>query len=314
MHSATLTASNAAGSTTITKENVVYIGPSWPEYTGPFNNDFNNNNGFFITQDEGNSYSQWTRVNGAGKNGTACYKLNNYKNTDNATAFSDDAYYYNRLAGAKDNLISPAYDLSTTSGVSVSFDYAYGSRTTELANVTEKINIYSSRDCGKTWIFRKSVAAAELLSAGYVGGTDFSPTSDAQWRNYSFTYTTAASDKRTRFKIEYVSSDFSSNVYIDNFNVSGVLGVNDLDDQMSVMSISPNPVSQGSDIAIEIGSMTEEMTLQVVNMEGKVISTHVVAPVNGMQTVNIPMNVSKGCYMINASQGNARSTNRVIVF
>lgn len=313
-YNVTLTATNAAGSNTVTKNNVVYVGPTWPEYTGPFSTNFNNDNGFFISQDLGNSYSQWQRVAGVGKSGAGCYKLQNFRNIDNAAPYSDESYYYARLAGAKDNLITPGYDLSTTSSVTVSFDFAYGSRTATLADITEKINIWSSRDCGQTWTLRKTIQGAEILTAGYVGSTDFSPTTDSQWKNYSFAYAANSLDKRTRFKIEYVASDYSSNVYIDNFNISGVLGVSDLDNEISPLSLSPNPVAQGADLAIEIGAMTEDMTIQVVNMEGKLISTHYVSPVNGTQTIHIPMNVSKGCYMINASQGSARSTNRVIVF
>lgn len=315
-HSATLTVTNATGSHTKTWNNALFVSAAWPDFIGPYSEDFEDTPDWWLTQDMGNAHSKFQRVLNKGKDFSACYMLNNYKEGagDVAEAFTNDWYYYNRMGGAKDALISPAFDLSTTSNIVVSFDYAYGTRSSTLDGITEKLVVSVSKDCGKTWVPRLTVEEEDLVSAGYVGATNFAPNSNNMWRTASFNYTSNSQDKKTRVKFEFIASDNASNLYIDNINISGVLGIND-NEEMTSVSISPNPVASGSEVAVEIGATDKDLELQLVDVNGKTISTTpVAASANGTQTVMIPMNVSQGCYFLYAVQGNARSTYRVIVF
>ena len=315
-YSATLTVTNAVGSHTKTWNNALFVSAPWPDFIGPYSEDFEDTPDWWLTLDMGNPHSKFQRVLNKGKDLSACYMLNNYKEGagDMAEAFTNDWYYYNRMGGAKDALISPAFDLSTTSNIVVSFDYAYGTRSSTLDGITEKLVVSVSKDCGKTWVPRLTVEAEDLVSAGYVGATNFAPSNNNMWRTATFNYTANAQDKKTRVKFEFIASDNASNLYIDNINISGVLGVNDAEEMTSV-SISPNPVASGSEVAVEIGATDKDLELQLVDVNGQIISTTpVAASGNGTQTVMIPMNVSQGCYFLYAVQGNARSTYRVIVF
>jgi PKD repeat protein len=313
-YSVTLTATNAVGSDTKTFENMIYISGAWSAFTGPTMQDFNGGADFWVVQNPENNHAQFSRVTGRGKDLTPCYRLNNYKNVAGAPQFTSDWFYYNRLGGSRDYLISPAYNLSSTSNVTVTFDYAYGTRTTELDEITEKLVVWSSKDCGKTWQIRKTIDNEEVVTAGYVGDADFAPTSNSQWRTASFNYSATGADTKTRFRFEFVASDHSSNLYIDNVNISGTLGISDNDDAVTGITLSPNPVATGSAITVEISDASKDMQLQVVDVNGQVISTTQVVASNGTQTVTIPMNVAKGCYFLQATKGNARSTHRVIVF
>jgi PKD repeat protein len=313
-YTATLTVTNATGSSTKTFNNVVYASPTaWTEHIGPAAEDFNSSQNFWISENPEENHAGFNHISTNGKDMTGCFKLNNYKDISSAQAFTEDYFYYDRLGNSKDYLTSPSYDLSTTTGVTVSFDYAYGTKGTTLADITEVLKVYSSRDCGKTWTLRKTIDQEELLTAGYVGNTDFAPTTNAQWKTASFTYATAATDVRTRFRFEYTASDFSSNFYFDNFNVSGTLGIEE-NGATATVAISPNPVSTGTEIAVEVTATTSDMSIQLVDMNGSVVSTTNVQASNGTQTVMIPMNVSKGCYFLNAIQGNTKTTHKVVVF
>ncbi|MBI3239622.1 MAG: T9SS type A sorting domain-containing protein, partial [Flavobacteriia bacterium] len=97
------------------------------------------------------------------------------------------------------------------------------------------------------------------------------------------------------------------------FNISGTLGIEENGESLGI-SIAPNPVAVGSEIAVQINGTSENMELQVVDINGALISVTHVAASNGTQTVMVPMNVAKGCYFINAVKGNIHSINRVIVF
>lgn len=312
----TLTVSNASGSDTKTFNNMMYISAAWPEFVGPYTENFEGASaGWWHTQNPEENWARFTLMPGVGKGQTKGFKLNNYKDVSAADAFTNDWFYYNRLGNSKDYLISPSFDLSNTSNVSVSFDYAYGTKATALADITEEVKVYTSRDCGETWQIRSAatLSAEELITAGYVGSTDFTPTEDVQWKTQTFTYTTTAQDTKLRFRFEFIASDKSSNFFFDNFNISGTLGIEENGESIGV-SIAPNPVAAGSEVAVQVNGTSEDMELQVVDVNGALISITKVPASNGTQTVMIPMNVAKGCYFLNAVKGNVKSTNRVIVF
>ena len=309
----TLTVSNSAGSNTKTINHMVYIQGEWAEYTGPRTENFNQNANFWIVLNPENNHAGFNRVTSGGRGNSACFKLNNYKDVAGAQMFTEDSYYYDRLGNSRDYLITPALDLRSTSNINISFDYAYGTKATTSTDITEKLIIYYSRDCGKTWIQKASITGAALVSAGYVGNTDYTPGNDQQWKTFSFNHTATAADNKTKFKFEFIASDFSSNFYFDNFNISGTLGIED-NGILSSVSIAPNPVATGSDLSVEVPNTEAGMKLIVMDLKGAIISTTEVPASSGVQTVNIPMNVAKGCYILNAVQGAAKSTHRVVVY
>ncbi|WP_430403581.1 M43 family zinc metalloprotease [Fluviicola sp.] len=311
-YSATLTVANASGSDTKTMNHMIYVQGDWAEYLGPRMEDFNQNGNFWITHNPEENDASFNRVATGGRGNTGCFKLNNFKDVSNAQMFTEDWFYDNRLGNAKDYLISPAIDLRSTSNVTISFDYAYGTRTNVSADITERLVVYYSRDCGKTWIQKTSLTGAALVTAGYQNG-DYVPNNDLQWKTASFTYTPTAADNKTKFKFEFIASDFSSNFYLDNFNISGTLGIED-NGILSTISIAPNPVATGADLSVEVANTEIGMKLIVMDLKGAVISTTQVPASSGVQTVNIPMNVAKGCYILNAVQGTAKSTHRVVVY
>jgi hypothetical protein len=51
-----------------------------------------------------------------------------------------------------------------------------------------------------------------------------------------------------------------------------------------------------------------------MDLKGAIVSTTDVPVSSGTQTVHIPMNVAKGCYILNAVQGAAKSNHRVVVY
>ena len=292
---------------------MVYIQGEWAEYVGPRVEDFNHNGNFWITHNPEQNYASFNRVTSGGRGNTPCFKLNNFKDVSGAQMFTEDWFYDDRLGNAKDYLISPALDLRSTSNVTISFDYAYGTKATETVDITEKLIVYYSRDCGKTWIQKTSVTGAALVTGGYVGNTDYVSTNDLDWKTVSFTHTPTAADNKTKFKFEFVASDFSSNFYFDNFNVSGTLGIED-NGMLSSISLAPNPVATGSELSVEVPNTEVGMKLIVTDLKGALISITEVPASSGVQTVNIPMNVAKGCYILSAVQGAAKSTHRIVVY
>lgn len=310
----TLTVSNSKGTNTLTMKNAIYVSGNYGEALGPKSETFDANTDFWISQNPTDNHARFQKVSGVGINKSNCYKLNNFKDISNATPNSDDALYYPRLVGAKDHLITNSFDLRSTSNVTISFDYSYGTQASVDSLIEETLRVYSSKDCGQTWVLRKTLKGKDLLTAGYVGNTDYAPSNNNQWKNASFTYIPTATDSKTRFRFEYTASAQSSNLYIDNFNVSGLLSIEEVDNSQSFISVSPNPVAAGSDISVQVDGLTSDIELQIIDVNGVVLSSTSVNAVNGSQIVKIPMNVSKGCYFVNVLNGTKKTAHRVIVF
>ncbi|MGV3613130.1 MAG: M43 family zinc metalloprotease, partial [Fluviicola sp.] len=241
-YNVTLTATGPNGSNTSTRNAMIYVSGSWPEFTGPTVQDFNANGNFWhsFNMQEDAGYFQRIPTNGTQNSG--CFLLGNHYEPGTDTCFADPM----QINLSKDNLVSPAFDLSTSTGVTVSFDYAYGS--SAVPNVaTEVLKVYSSRDCGKTWTLRKTLTDSALITASVLASDHFIPTAN-QWKNSGFAYSANATDTKTRFKFEFVASNNSNNFYIDNFVIDGVLGISD--NELSGISIFPNPAQKGGTIGI----------------------------------------------------------------
>lgn len=312
-YTATLTVTNAAGTSTKTFQNVVYVSGTWTENYGPKSENFNSPVVGWIGLNPENNWASFQYTSNKGRNGSGGFMLNNYKNVEGAETYSDDYYYYSRLGNSKDYLVSPSFNLSNTSTASVSFDYSYGTKSTTAAAITEKLIVSSSNDCGKSWTPRITLTGQALASAGYVGNSNYAPTSDLQWKTATFNVPTSGTSTRTRFRFEFTASDGSSNLFIDNVNVNGTLGIEE-NGLNAGIELSPNPVNEGSDLSIQVINNAIGTTLQVMDVNGAIITTVKVAASNGTETVTIPMNVAKGCYFVNAIQGAAKSTHRVVVY
>ncbi|MFN6085069.1 MAG: T9SS type A sorting domain-containing protein, partial [Fluviicola sp.] len=81
----------------------------------------------------------------------------------------------------------------------------------------------------------------------------------------------------------------------------------------SLIEVSPNPVQTGSSVNVTIPSTDENLTIELVDINGSLISTINVSSNSGAQTVAVPMNVAQGIYFLNAIKGNEKTTRRVVV-
>jgi len=310
----TLTVKNKKGSNTYTMKNAVYVSPNYADFNGPKSQSFDNGPDFWTAINPTENFARFEKVSGVGISKSNCFRLNNFNPNAVNPKTIDDQLYYDRLQLTKDFLITSSYDLGNTSNVSVSFDYSYGTRATVDTLIEETLSLYVSRNCGKTWTKLKTIAGTELSTAGYVGNSNFAPTSNAQWKTATVTVPVTSADKNIRFRFEFAASPYANNLYIDNFNVNGLLGITDADGVLPGVEIAPNPIQSGSILNVKVAELTDDMTLQLVDVNGALISTTFVKASNGTQTIELPMNVAKGCYLIQAVSGNTKSTHRVVVF
>jgi PKD repeat protein len=308
----TLMVSNDAGSDTKEESHYIYVAPDWPDYVGPTSLNMESNTHLFIVDNPENNHGTFSVVNTATQG--KAWKLQTYKDISQADLYTDDWFYNMRLGGSVDHLISPAFDLRNTTGITVTFKFAYATNATDDADITEQLRVYSSRDCGNTWTARKTISGTNLITAGYAGNSDFAPTNAGQWVESSFTYTPTASDNKTRFRFEFTASDLSSNLFIDDINVTGVLGIND--DVIGNMNLEvyPNPTS-GQPINVTYMAQNEPTEFILRDVQGKIIAQQVIDVTNAQvtQTLNGTENLASSYYFLEVKTGESSITKKVVV-
>ncbi|MBT8195482.1 MAG: PKD domain-containing protein, partial [Bacteroidia bacterium] len=165
IYNVSLTVTNAAGSDSISRQNLVVVRNSPAQFTVPYTEDFD-------AAIIGSVPTDYLVSNVAG--------LNTWQVTDIASVSGSNSIFINNLnnnVDGEDELITATFDLSNVSGTMMSFDLAYATRS---SSSTDRFKVFASNDCGKTWGLRYTKSGAALSTAGIVTST-FVPVA-GDWR------------------------------------------------------------------------------------------------------------------------------------
>ncbi|MNX98624.1 hypothetical protein D3C86_1310410 [compost metagenome] len=283
---------------------MIYAGASWPEYIGPTVLDFDVSADFWQILEPHDGTTPFQRIPTNGVQNTGCFFLENRYDPDTTTMCYQSSGQ--QIKNKRDLLISPAFDLSNSTDITVSFDYAFGSAA-EPDSSSASLKVSTSRDCGKTWSVRKTLSYSTLVTAYAAQGSNFIPDS-TQWKQASFTYNTTVMDKRTRFKFEFSAANHSNNLYIDNFVIDGILGISG--NELSGISVYPNPSKSGSTITIS-GLNASQSTVIVYDLQGKRVYEKMLNPEEG--NVTLESRLKAGCYLVEVSQNGSKFLTRLII-
>ena len=323
-HNVTLIVTNERGSDTLSINNYVYV-TTFATETGYLSENFEKGYSWdWVVDDKNLNSSRFGLSTKNGKSKSQCLKLNNYRDLSKYQSYQDEYFYYDRLAGTKHAIITPAINLTTTTNVTISFDYAFATDAYYDSLITDQLNVYVSKDCGENWSLKKSIAGPKantssitvntLLTAGNSSGSSFSPESDVLWRNISIPLSVNSSDTKTRIKFEFVASKYANNFYIDNVNINGVLQIEESPITKMNLNVFPNPMNENENISINYQANNENVTFELIDVQGKVLAREINTTKN--TTVNHTFNHAKltsGCYFVKASQGEFTSTFKVVV-
>ena len=312
-----LVVQNASGSDTLMLDDYIYISSNTAEHIGPRTESFDGAYSGWIIQNPENNVPQWTFTPNFGNYNSGGFMIQNYFEEPTSGAISEDEeFYLERLGGSKDALISPSFDLTTSSNLTLSFNYAYATRGTLESQITEKLNVYVSKNCGKTWILRKSLTGAELLTAGSFS-QDFKPTNASFWKNCTIDLagTVNSTDTKTRFKFEFVASDYSNNIFIDNINLLGILG--DIENPLNTMDlvVFPNPASKYGNLNISFMANDKDMTFELYNVNNQLLVSKTCDLKNQQVEFDLLDNkkLAAGCYFLKVTQGKTQRVEKVII-
>ncbi len=326
----TLTASNAAGSNTREEAHYIYISGDWAENYGPtmFDMEQTNNNGtgtnYFLVQNIEDNFGKFQVVDGAGYNNSKAWKLQTYFDDSDADPFTDAAFYNDRLGLSVDNLITPSIDLRYTSNVTVSFRYAYATNATDEGDITEKLRVYTSNNCGQTWTPRvisidgsmvgSTLTGTNLVTAGYASNSDFTPINNGMWKQGTFNYSATSSDNKMRIKFEFEASDNASNLFIDDIQLNGTLNTEDMFIKDMAISIFPNP-NNGEEISISYYAQNAPVDFILRDAQGKIVAQETVKTTEGyvQHQLSNTAQLSSACYFLEVRSGDYSTTKKVVV-
>jgi hypothetical protein len=240
-----------------------------------------------------------------------------------------DPFNINKSVGSLSSLISPAFDFSNTTNSYFKFNYAFaqGTLTANLGggNTKDELRVYTSIDCGRTWIVRETYADGGANNISTIGtgtaGTlansiDFIPADQSKWKTVTLSGAKIPKSNNVRFKIE-LRYQGGNNFYLDNVQTGLTTGLNNenLADAIG-FSVQPNPFNVSTNLHYDLRN-AEEVSISVMDILGKdkgLVFQGVQQA--GSQTVEISKNtlqLQSGIYLVQVKIGQGSFTQKIIV-
>lgn len=307
----TLTVGNAQGTDTKTIEQSVIVAPNFTEFPGGWLQEgFDSYDEFYNQWHPGNfdnNMSSFQQINYAGFSNNTSAKLN---------AYDMDVTNIDEGGNDIDDLVSPVMDLSNIGGdAAVNFKWAFATQSIDLASITDKLEVYISNNCGKTWSGtpRFSKLGLDLVTAQSVS-VAFVPQLQSEWNEGSFLIPASYRTSGFRMMFIFSASELPNNLYLDNINVTGSVSVENLDADFYGAELYPNPAEGSTTLTYENRS-ANNMEITLTDMSGRVVNRWM--PNNqsgGLKTMQIATeDLAKGLYMVNLRSAANSTTLKLVV-
>ena len=198
-----------------------------------------------------------------------------------------------------DDLISPAYNLSSYTTPAIKFKYTGAAVNTFPTN---EVSIYYTTNCGDNWAFLGKLSNLHVARAGLYT-TNYAP--DGDWQDTVMTKSALKNDN-VQFKFEYSNSGASNNFYLDDIEIgeeADLLKQNI--EPLSRVNIFPNP-SVG-DVNILISNIkNKNISVTLLDILGQEVKNLYQGEViqDNLQIESNLNSLDKGVYFINVSEGN----------
>ncbi len=300
VYNASLTVTDASGSKSVTKTNYIIVNNNTAQYSNAFYSE-----GFETTtipnadwdvRNTNSGTNTWEQTTTAAATGSKSVRIMN------------SASYIGNI----DELISPSIDMTQLSDSTPSLTYkvAHAQKTSTSA---DKLQVYVSTNCGKTWVLRQTTTGAALSSAGVVAGS-FVPNS-SQWITKTVNLTGYITQTNLYIMFRF-TSDGGNHIYLDDINIADAsVGIEDEIAGNLNFKIYPNPATDNTVIDFSLLSK-QTVDLKVLDVIGREVSTIVSGSLNTCDykyNVNEQAKLAAGVYFIRLTVDNRVFTKKLIV-
>lgn len=300
----TLTASNDYGSSTKTDQYAVFIGgpgasiaPTYESFESQTGEDLYP----YMSLNHENNHTSFKRFTGGGATGNACAWLNS--GSRNQLDFIDGDN-----VGDYDDLITPLFNLSGAPSATLSFRYAYSTNTSTAADITEKLIIDSSTDCGRTWLNRSEINGTTLVTNGTSAAVP-----PQNWTLKSITLPGSVLSDNVRFRFRFISSEYSNNLYIDDLWIGVPVGIQELGTE-GFISLYPNPTNDH--FFVQVAGMESSATeIVITDMRGAVVYRQTFQPQGGagIEISGHGIGLAEGMYLLRAQNALGSSAQKLVM-
>jgi hypothetical protein len=140
-----------------------------------------------------------------------------------------------------------------------------------------------STNCGATWTTLYSKAGAALNTAAAIASSYVPVAGD--WRAETVDLSAYANNAAVLVKF-VATSDYGNNMFVDQINLSGSTGINNVDANISSVDLFPNPTVNETSVSISVIN-SSDVTISVLNNVGQIVYQTVSALNAGSNKVNI---------------------------
>ena len=190
-------------------------------------------------------------------------------------------------------------------------NHVYDMTTISSPTNADKLQIFTSTDCGLTWQSRKVITATTL--ATLAGGTSTSPyiPTPSQFTTYTVTINAVASSHNVMFRWEFLADPAGpgNNLYLDNINIasSAAAGIEQITNNTDIV-IYPNP-TKGM-LNVELRMFNENTNLQITDILGNTVKQIKVQ--NSQFTTDIS-DLNEGVYNVSIISNEGVVNKRVVI-
>lgn len=299
----TLTSTNTIGSGVTTKTDYIRVSPNSPDFVGPHSEPFEvDNNYSFFWQNHNYDIGSggWGLDESVGYLSSQSVRMHAFFN------FPNDV----------DDLISPAYNLVGMTGITMTFRLAGATRATTTLDMTDQLKVMRSIDCGQTWVNLSggTFTGAALSNDGY--HPEFFVPGSSDWVLKTINIPSSAATSKVRFKFEYTTGEQSNNIYLDDININGTVGIDENSFNENSISIYPNPTNNASTVLYHLGQKADTK-FELVDLLGKkIMEISTAGQMEGDHSISISkeeLSLNNGIYFIRLSVNGNAVTKKLII-
>lgn len=215
---------------------------------------------------------------------------------------------YSAAPGDVDDLVLPPLSLVGFGTAQLNFDVASAPYSSPPEN--DQLEVKVSTDCGATWATLYSKAGAALNTAA-ANANSYVPVA-GDWRAESIDLSAYANNPTVLVKF-VATSDYGNNMFIDQINLSGTTGINNVDANISAVELFPNPTVNETSVNITVVN-SSDVTISVLNNVGQIVYQTVSVLNAGSNKVNIDTKqFAAGIYNVVIATENGSVTKKLSV-
>lgn len=219
------------------------------------------------------------------------------------------------------SLISPPFNFSGTSTPYIALNYAFARGTLFNSPSEETLQVFTSDDCGKTWVMRSNRSANNISTIGSTTtlsrDINFIPTDQTKWAEIVFSGASFPKRNSVMVKISFTYAG-GNNFYLDNVRIGDGAATSVNKELASSLNhiVMPNPFSNSTFVSYILPAHSD-VTITVHDLLGKQVAYVFSGKQNaGEQMVEInknQLNLNTGIYIVNTEINGQTISNKVVV-